>query len=228
MKISDAQLKNILREVMEGCGCAGCDDGAEHETLQSAVDSLVKDSEPMVAGHGGKARMARGHLYHIAKRAQSLHDRFDDDDELPEWVQSKLAVAESMINAVYDHMDYKLHKHEIGGLKEVRSVIKSAIKEAFEDRKIPNGALTRSMKTGAAEMVKKVPTRFNDEFVDSINSLIDMSQFDRAKFQKVVDFVERHSEDAREKAKKNEKPSDKQADASSGGEAGSGEEFKGF
>lgn len=133
MKLSDRQLRKILREVMEGCGCAGCDDQGDHDSLHSAVDSLMKDSDPMIAGHGGKARMARGHLYHIAKRAQSLHDRFDDEDELPEWVQSKLAVAEAMVNSVYDHMDYKLHKHETGGLSELHAIVREAAMPDYED-----------------------------------------------------------------------------------------------
>ena len=118
---------------MEGCGCAGCEDQGDHDSLHSAVDSLMKDSDPMIAGHGGKARMARGHLYHIAKRAQSLHDRFDDDDELPEWVQSKLAVAEAMVNSVYDHMDYKLHKHETGSLSELHTIVREAAMPDYED-----------------------------------------------------------------------------------------------
>ena len=133
MKLSDKQLRRILREVMEGCGCAGCEDQGDHDSLHSAVDSLMKDNDPMIAGHGGKARMARGHLYHIAKRAQSLHDRFDDDDELPEWVQSKLAVAEAMVNSVYDHMDYKLHKHETGSLSELRTIVREAAMPDYED-----------------------------------------------------------------------------------------------
>ena len=230
MKVSYVQLRKILREVMEGCGCAGYEDQSNPDSLQSAVDSLMKDSDPMIAGHGGKARMARGHLYHIAKRAQSLHDRFDDEDELPEWVQSKLAVAEAMVNSVYDHMDYKLHKHETGGISEVRSVIRSAMNEAGEDRKIPNSDLIKGLKTGAAEIAKSIPIKLNDDFVDAMNTLVDMSQFDRAKFNKVTDLIDRHGAAAGEKAAKNEKPGDKKEDPAGGEEApeGGGKDFDGF
>ena len=111
MKITKSQLKKIVEAVIEGCG----DPMPQDDTgLSGIADVIVSKDEddPMVAGHGGKARMARGHLYHISNRAQSLHDRLSDDDELPEWVQSKLAVAEAMVNAVFDHLDYKIHKHD--------------------------------------------------------------------------------------------------------------------
>lgn len=101
MKISNHELREL---VAEACGCE-----AQGVSDDLAVD-VHHDSEPRVMGHGGAARMARGHLFHIASRAQSLHDRLQDDDELPEWAQSKLAVAEAMVNAVFDHLDYKLHR----------------------------------------------------------------------------------------------------------------------
>jgi len=50
----------------------------------------------------------------MASKAQSLHDRLQDEDELPEWVQSKLAVAEAMLDAVEDHLEYKMHRHSMG------------------------------------------------------------------------------------------------------------------
>ena len=230
MKLSDKQLRKILREVMEGCGCAGCEDQGDHDSLHSAVDSLMKDSDPMIAGHGGKARMARGHLYHIAKRAQSLHDRFDDEDELPEWVQSKLAVAESMVNSVYDHMDYKLHKHETGSLSEVHKLVRSALNEAGEDRKVSNAELVKGLKSGAAGIAKEIPQKYNDDFVDAMNTLVDMAQFDKAKFTKVAGLIDKYGAAAGEKAAKNEKPGDKKEDPAGGEEApeGGGKDFDGF
>ena len=102
MKIRIDVLESVLKEAIEeGCGCGG-DEAAE------AASMVVRKSEPKIMGHGGSAKMARSHLYHIASRAQSLHDRMDDEDQLPEWAQSKLAVAEAMVNAVYDHLDYKM------------------------------------------------------------------------------------------------------------------------
>lgn len=111
MKVQKRELRHIIESVLEGCGDPMPQDDVGLAGIADVIVSKVED-EPMVAGHGGKARMARGHLYHISNRAQSLHDRLTDDDELPEWVQSKLAVAEAMVNAVFDHLDYKMNKHD--------------------------------------------------------------------------------------------------------------------
>jgi hypothetical protein len=71
-------------------------------------------AEPEIYGHGGKARMAKSQLYQIAKDAAELHDMLNEEDELPEWVQSKLAVMASSMDAVFDHLEYKYRSH-LGG-----------------------------------------------------------------------------------------------------------------
>jgi hypothetical protein len=136
MKISNEKLRSILRKSITECGESmphDDDHHAEHDPLEAIVDMLSKSDEPLSADLGGKASMARGHLYHMSKRAQSLYDRLSDNDELPEWVQSKLAVAESMINAVYDHLDYKLYNQKdfenTGSLGEVKHIIQTILAE---------------------------------------------------------------------------------------------------
>ena len=109
MKVEKQKLYQIIETVLEGCGDPVASDP---EGLAGVADAIVSSVSPMVVGEGGKAQMARRHLYHISNRAQSLHDRLTDDDELPEWVQSKLAVTEAMVNAVFDYLDYKLQKHK--------------------------------------------------------------------------------------------------------------------
>lgn len=78
--------------------------------LAGVITDLVQgmEEEPQKMGTGGTARMAKQQLQHIASNAQSLHDSLGDEDELPEWTQSKIAVAEAGIDAVYDHLSYKM------------------------------------------------------------------------------------------------------------------------
>ena len=80
------------------------------EGLAGMIADIVGsvESEPQVMGDGGRARMAKQQLQQIASAAQSLHDRLNDDDEIPEWTQSKIAVAEDNIDAVSDHLGYKM------------------------------------------------------------------------------------------------------------------------
>jgi hypothetical protein len=57
-----------------------------------------------------EARMTRSQLFKIARYAQSLHDMLHDDDDLPEWVQSKISVMDNDIGKVKHYLEYKLKR----------------------------------------------------------------------------------------------------------------------
>ena len=80
--------------------------------LSDMIMQMVQDEEPRVMGHGGQASLARQQLQQIASMAQSLHDKLNDEDELPEWTQSKIAVAEDNIDAIADHLGYKMSNED--------------------------------------------------------------------------------------------------------------------
>ena len=84
------------------------------EGLAGMIADIVGsvEDEPQMMGDGGRARMAKQQLQQIASAAQSLHDRLNDDDEIPEWTQSKIAVAEDNIDAVSGHLGYKMDSEE--------------------------------------------------------------------------------------------------------------------
>lgn len=65
-------------------------------------------------GDGGSAQMARGQLFQIAKKSQSISDRLTDDDTLPEWLQSKVAMAYQTISTISDYLEYKMMRQETG------------------------------------------------------------------------------------------------------------------
>ena len=48
--------------------------------------------------------MARGQLQSIINNAQRVHDMLEDNDNLPEWVQSKITLAEDYISTVANYM----------------------------------------------------------------------------------------------------------------------------
>jgi hypothetical protein len=48
--------------------------------------------------------MARGQLQSIVSNAQRVHDMLEDNDNLPEWVQSKITLAEDYISTVANYM----------------------------------------------------------------------------------------------------------------------------
>lgn len=54
--------------------------------------------------------MIKSNLYSIYTKAQSLHDMIGDHDDLPEWVQEKIAVANENIRTISDYLVYE-YKH---------------------------------------------------------------------------------------------------------------------
>ena len=93
MRINKRQLRKLIKEQIE-----------------IVADEVADEAE--IYGHGGTSKMAKSQLFQISKDAQSLHDRLNDEDELPEWVQSKLAVMADNMDAISGHLDYKIHRHD--------------------------------------------------------------------------------------------------------------------
>lgn len=98
MKITKRQLRQIIVE-------------------QLTLDDLVVGPEqPRQFGYGeGEGRMSKSQLDKIARYSQSLHDKLRDHDDLPEWVQAKIAVASENIGKVYHYLDYKMKRMEQEG-----------------------------------------------------------------------------------------------------------------
>lgn len=55
-------------------------------------------------GYSSDADMARTQLKNIAARASKLHSSLRDDDDLPAWVLSKMAVADSYMTSLSDYL----------------------------------------------------------------------------------------------------------------------------
>ena len=110
IRISRKDFVQMIREEMHMQKAPAVE--LDADGLAGVIADLVDgmDEEPQKMGGGGTAGMAKQHLSQLARTAQSLHDRLSDDDELPEWTQSKIAVAEDNIDAVADHLGYKMDK----------------------------------------------------------------------------------------------------------------------
>jgi hypothetical protein len=90
------------------------------EMHQHGIMSM--DSTGRIFDHNGpeaESGMIRSNLFTIGKKAHELHDMVGEHDDLPEWVQEKIAVAEGMISSVHDYLTYEYGKHnEPGGPPE--------------------------------------------------------------------------------------------------------------
>ena len=61
--------------------------------------------------------MARGQLQSVINNAQRVHDMLEDNDNLPEWVQSKITLAEDYISTVANYMMSELDEaKEVGDI----------------------------------------------------------------------------------------------------------------
>jgi hypothetical protein len=95
-------------------------DSMDHEDMMvethmnHAVDRSVEHHGGRDMGEGGPARMAKGQLFNIAKKAQSLHDTLSDDDTLPEWVQAYVNSAFDYMGTIDDYLSYKMHRAGTG------------------------------------------------------------------------------------------------------------------
>tara|TARA_B100000282_G_C31587823_1_gene424238 strand:- start:27 stop:650 length:624 start_codon:yes stop_codon:yes gene_type:complete len=71
------------------------------------------DHEGRDLGYGeAEGRTSKGALDKLARYSQSLHDKIRDEDDLPEWVQYKIAISAENIGKVYHYLDYKMKRME--------------------------------------------------------------------------------------------------------------------
>jgi hypothetical protein len=86
--------------------------------------------------YDNEAGMAQGNLYTIAKAAEGLLDTIDDRDNLPEWVQEKIAKVEGMMVGAWNYMqsqkaqgiDPKVDEAVTAGSPRVDSLVTDALK----------------------------------------------------------------------------------------------------
>jgi len=104
MKITRAKLRSIIKEQL---------------SLEDVIEDILPadDHDTGSAGRDlgygeDEGRMTKSQLDKLARYSQSLHDQLMDDDDLPEWVQSKVAVAAENIGKVYHYLDYKMKRME--------------------------------------------------------------------------------------------------------------------
>jgi hypothetical protein len=82
--------------------------------------------------YNDEAGMAQGNLYTIAKAAQGLVDTIDDHDNLPEWVQEKIAKVEGMLVSVWNYLQSQKAQGIDPQISEEFDLIESAITHLAE------------------------------------------------------------------------------------------------
>ena len=82
-------------------------------------EHLDQDGRMFDYGHtksdSHEGRMTKAKLFRMGKMAQSFHDRLEDGDDLPQWVNDKVTTAEDRLRSAYEYIDYKIHRLEKAG-----------------------------------------------------------------------------------------------------------------
>ena len=131
-------MRHLLRKLIieTACGCAVND--VEEDIVEPVYDMIVgsypqahteEDGRMFDYGHtksdSHEGSMTRAKLYRMGKMAQSFHDRLEDGDDLPQWVNDKVTTAEDRLRSAFEYMDYKLHRNKLQGKMCNESTIRS-------------------------------------------------------------------------------------------------------
>ena len=118
------------------------------------LSSQVKEAKEKTE-YDYEGDMARGQLQSIINNAQKVHDMLEDNDNLPEWVQSKITLSEDYISTVANYLMSELDEvvviktnrpigvrvSDVGaGGKEYNVKTDKAYDNAQAKKKLPQGA----------------------------------------------------------------------------------------
>ena len=135
-------MRYLLRKLIieTACGCQV--NNVEEDIVEPILDMIVGPSYPDVHtqddgrmfdyGHtksdSHEGRMTRAKLFRMGKMAQSFHDRLEDGDDLPEWVQDKVTTAEDRLRSAFEYIDYKLHRMKVDGKIVTESTVRKLVR----------------------------------------------------------------------------------------------------
>ncbi len=171
--------------------------GSSQSVRKNPILATPKNESTDAREYDYEGDMAKSDLRSIIHNAQQLHDMLDDNTNLPEWVQSKITLAEDYMSTVANYM---------------RSEMKEEVEHLDEKKKLPGlwANIHAKRKRGerpARPGEKGYPKTLNIEAVDD-DVTADQVSTDNQKFPKKMT---RKAEIVRNAAKKMSKEDQFQA-----------------
>jgi hypothetical protein len=105
--------------------------------------------------------MAKDQLHTLTKAAEELSSILDDDQDLPEWVQSKITKALEFINTSNDYMDQERHDSDDMNKLDEEPKSKNQAIAARIARGVQKGEVKAKPGSASAEMAKMKPKELN-------------------------------------------------------------------
>lgn len=117
MKLNRNSLRDIILQeikLFENCAAAQAGDEPCSACVKGGSCSGHTDhGNEEHASHGSDdGRMTKKHLYMIMKYATMLHDMIDDNEDLPEWLQSKVTRAAEKLSGAFEYLDSSSNQPE--------------------------------------------------------------------------------------------------------------------
>lgn len=146
--------------------------------------------------------MAKSDLRSIIANAQKLHDMIDDADNLPEWVQSKITVAEDYMSTVANYMTAEMNEAVKKPNATTRHLRQYPVSDKDVAKPVKPDKKKDEKKVVAEGYLKEVSLNLAKRARDKAEHMVDMdyddmrdrpygySEKQRVKFQKYVDKKE--------------------------------------
>lgn len=79
-----------------------------------------------------EGRYAKSQLYKMAKYSVKLHQKLDDMEQLPAWLQAKLTKASDYVSMVYHYLDYEMARRDSDLMEKMDEYKKQMVEEPNE------------------------------------------------------------------------------------------------
>ena len=106
----EPETKVVTQKKLQTGGSAG---GSRYPWNYESVNHVTEAKEKTEYDYEGD--MARGQLQSIISNAQRVHDMLEDNDNLAEWVQSKITLAEDYISTVANYLTAEVNESDVYG-----------------------------------------------------------------------------------------------------------------
>ena len=105
----------LMDDFMDNVGYS--EDISEYQDLIDSLSSKPIKEIALEKGRDfdssdGEGKMTRSQLFHVAEYAAILYEMIQDEDDLPEWVQSKISVMANDIGKIKHYLEYKILRME--------------------------------------------------------------------------------------------------------------------
>ena len=90
-----------------------------------------------VKSDGHEGSYIKQKLHTMGRQAQSLHDRLQDQDDLPQWVHNNIATAQDRLSQAYQYMDYEISQAKKNGTSITESFMNRLARKVIVEFKLP-------------------------------------------------------------------------------------------